>query len=210
MDASLGVVRRHREAALCTLLDEQNKIAAQVLDELGSCRLLGPAGRREYGGSGAVRAFAPFLTKMAMVDPTIAGLASVHGCIGAVDPVRTFGTRRAEAAVPAEAGQRRAAVGVRAHRAVRRFRPDGAAHAGRARRRRLRRQRRKAVHHQRRAGRTIGLVCLIDDKPAVLIVDLPDEGERALPAQEVRPVRAQAHLQPRHRLRTSACRPKTC
>ena len=29
---------------------------------------------------------------MAMVDPTTAGLASVHGCIGAVDPVRTFGT----------------------------------------------------------------------------------------------------------------------
>ena len=26
-----------------------------------------------------------------MVDPTVAGLASVHGCIGAVDPVRTFG-----------------------------------------------------------------------------------------------------------------------
>ena len=26
-----------------------------------------------------------------MLEPTIAGLASVHGCIGAVDPVRTFG-----------------------------------------------------------------------------------------------------------------------
>jgi len=32
------------------------------------------------------------LTRMAMIDPTVAGLASVHGCIGAVDPVRTFGT----------------------------------------------------------------------------------------------------------------------
>ena len=31
------------------------------------------------------------LTRMALVDPTVAGLASVHGCIGAVDPVRTFG-----------------------------------------------------------------------------------------------------------------------
>ena len=29
---------------------------------------------------------------MGAVDPTIAGLASVHGCIGAVDPVRTFGS----------------------------------------------------------------------------------------------------------------------
>ena len=38
-----------------------------------------------------VSAFAPFLTRMALIEPTIAGLASVHGCIGAVDPVRTFG-----------------------------------------------------------------------------------------------------------------------
>ncbi|MFP6648618.1 MAG: acyl-CoA dehydrogenase family protein, partial [Pirellulaceae bacterium] len=47
---------------------------------------------RDYGGSGAsFRSFAPFLTRMALVDGNIAGLASVHGCIGAVDPVRTFG-----------------------------------------------------------------------------------------------------------------------
>ena len=26
------------------------------------------------------------------MDPTVAGLASVHGCIGAVDPVQAFGT----------------------------------------------------------------------------------------------------------------------
>src|SRR5207342_3146331 len=37
-------------------------------------------------------AFAPFLTRMAILDATVSGLASVHGCIGAVDPVRTFGT----------------------------------------------------------------------------------------------------------------------
>src|SRR5207253_2957289 len=47
----------------------------------------------EFGGSGAPLArFAPFLTKMDTVDATVAGLASVHGCIGAVDPVRTFAT----------------------------------------------------------------------------------------------------------------------
>ena len=48
---------------------------------------------REYGGYGApLRSFMPFLTQMALIDPTVAGLASVHGCIGAVDPVRTFGS----------------------------------------------------------------------------------------------------------------------
>ena len=59
--------------------------------------------------------------------------------------------RRAEAAIPARPGQRLAAQRVRPHRAVRRQRPDGAAHHRPARRRRLRRQRREAVHHQRRA-----------------------------------------------------------
>src|SRR5207253_5067165 len=44
-------------------------------------------------GQGAPFArFSRFLTRMAIVDPMVAGLASVHGCIGAVDPVRTFGT----------------------------------------------------------------------------------------------------------------------
>ena len=47
----------------------------------------------QYGGGGASFAsFAPFLTRMATIEPNLAGLASVHGCIGAVDPIRTFGT----------------------------------------------------------------------------------------------------------------------
>ena len=46
-----------------------------------------------YGGQGApVQRFTRFLTRVACWDPMTAGLASVHGCIGAVDPVRTFGT----------------------------------------------------------------------------------------------------------------------
>ena len=150
MDDSIDVVRRHREAG--TLLNDEGKIAEPVLAELGDAGYWGLLVDKEYGGSGAPFArFAPFLTRMATVDPTVAGLASVHGCIGAVDPVRTFGNDRAEAAVPARAGQRRAAQRVRPHRALRRQRPHGAAHHGRARRRRLRRQRREAVHHQRRA-----------------------------------------------------------
>src|SRR6266852_256597 len=44
------------------------------------------------GGQGAPFArFSRFLTQVATYDPMVAGLASVHGCIGAVDPVRTFG-----------------------------------------------------------------------------------------------------------------------
>ena len=35
--------------------------------------------------------FSSFLTKMASVEPSVAGMCSIHGCIGSVDPVRTFG-----------------------------------------------------------------------------------------------------------------------
>src|SRR3954452_15803846 len=46
-----------------------------------------------YGGQRAPFAlFTRFLTRMATYDAMVAGMASVHGCIGAVDPVRTFGT----------------------------------------------------------------------------------------------------------------------
>jgi alkylation response protein AidB-like acyl-CoA dehydrogenase len=34
---------------------------------------------------------------MATLEPMVAGLASVHGCIGAVDPVRTFGSAEQKA-----------------------------------------------------------------------------------------------------------------
>src|SRR4051794_23390401 len=91
MQNSLDVARRHRQAG--TLLDENRKLSQTVLDDLAAAGYWGLLVDREHGGSGApFAAFAPFLTRMALIDPTVAGLASVHGCIGAVDPVRTFGT----------------------------------------------------------------------------------------------------------------------
>src|ERR671922_972042 len=52
----------------------------------------------KYGGQGAPFArFTRFLTRVATLDATVAGLASVHGCIGAVDPVRTFGSAEQKA-----------------------------------------------------------------------------------------------------------------
>ncbi|MDP6720451.1 MAG: acyl-CoA dehydrogenase family protein, partial [Pirellulaceae bacterium] len=90
MDDSIDVVQRHRLAG--TVLNDEGKIGDNVLGELGSVGYWGLLVDRQYGGSGTpFRSFAPFLTRMATQDPTIAGLASVHGCIGAVDPVRTFG-----------------------------------------------------------------------------------------------------------------------
>src|SRR5690606_12425774 len=91
MDESVAVVERHKAAG--TLRDEAGKITPEVMNDLGRVGYWGLLVDKKYGGSGTpFSAFAPFLTRMATVDPTIAGLASVHGCIGAVDPVSAFGS----------------------------------------------------------------------------------------------------------------------
>ena len=91
MQKSLDVVRRHREAG--TLFDEHKKVSTTVLGDLAAAGYWGMLIDPKFGGQGApFQRFTNFLTKVAMQDATCAGLASVHGCIGAVDPVRTFGT----------------------------------------------------------------------------------------------------------------------
>jgi alkylation response protein AidB-like acyl-CoA dehydrogenase len=174
MDRSVEVVRRHRLAG--TLFNAERKIDDGVLRDLAGAGYWGLLVDRQYGGSGApFRGFAPFLTRMAMVDPTIAGLASVHGCIGAVDPVRTFGSaeqkrrflpklasgERLSAFALTEpcAGSDLTALRTRAVRDGDDFVVDGE----------------KLFITNVVPGRTIGLVCLIDDVPAVLICDLPEQ-----------------------------------
>jgi alkylation response protein AidB-like acyl-CoA dehydrogenase len=172
MSHSLDVVRQHRAAG--TLHNNEGKIADAVLADLGKVGYWGLLVDREYGGTGApLRSFMPFLTQMALIDPTVAGLASVHGCIGAVDPVRTFGNdeqkRRflprlasgkslsAFALTEPGAGSDLTALKTRARLVGQNYLVTGE----------------KLFITNVAPGRTIGLVCLIDDKPAVLICDLP-------------------------------------
>jgi len=35
--------------------------------------------------------FSSFLTQMARIEPSVAGMCSIHSCIGSVDPIKTFG-----------------------------------------------------------------------------------------------------------------------
>src|SRR5207237_2998553 len=91
MDKSYEIVRRHRDAG--TINDEKGKVSPTVLRELGDVGYWGLLIDPKYGGQGApFQRFTNFLTKIATLDAMIAGMASIHGCIGAVDPVRTFGT----------------------------------------------------------------------------------------------------------------------
>jgi acyl-CoA dehydrogenase len=173
MQASLELVRRH--VAAKTLLNDKGKISDQVFKELGEVGYWGLLVAPEFGGVGApFSVFAPFLTKMATVDATVAGLASVHGCIGAVDPVRTFGTPEQKrrflpklasggrlsgfALTEPGAGSDLTALRTRAERVGDEYVVNGE----------------KLFITNAIAGRTIGLVCLIENKPAVLIADLPD------------------------------------
>ena len=174
MDESLAVVRRHRESN--TLFNEDRKISDSVLNDLGGVGYWGLLVDKQYGGSGApFSAFAPFLTQMAMIDPTVAGLASVHGCIGAVDPVRTFGSAEQKerflpglasgknlsgfALTEPSAGSDLTALKTTAVRDGDEFIVNGE----------------KLFITNVVPGRSIGLVCLIEGKPAVLIVELPPE-----------------------------------
>lgn len=174
MRNSLDVVRKHRAAK--TLMNVDGKVADPVLNDLAAVGYWGLLVDRQYGGYGApLRSFMPFLTQMALVDPTTAGLASVHGCIGAVDPVRTFGTEdqkqrflprlasgkslSAFALTEPGAGSDLTALKTRARLVDGKYLVNGE----------------KLFITNVVPGRTIGLVCLIDDKPAVLIADLPSE-----------------------------------
>jgi alkylation response protein AidB-like acyl-CoA dehydrogenase len=174
MDRSLEVVKRHQQAG--TVYNAEHKISEAVLRDLGEVGYWGLLVDREYGGTGApFRSFAAFLTQMAMLDPTIAGLASVHGCIGAVDPVRTFGNAEQKARwLPKLAsGERLSAFAL--------TEPCAGSDLTALRTRAVLEGEHYVVNGEKLfitnvvPGRTIGLVCLIDDKPAVLIVDLPDQ-----------------------------------
>ena len=76
MQQSLEAVSRHRAGG--TLYGPDSKISQAVLDDLSAAGYWGLLIDPEYGGAGASFAsFARFLTKMATIEPNLAGLASV-------------------------------------------------------------------------------------------------------------------------------------
>jgi alkylation response protein AidB-like acyl-CoA dehydrogenase len=173
MDESMAVVRSHRHAG--TLHNAEGKVPENVMVDLAGAGYWGLLVDKQYGGHGTpFSSFAPFLTRMAMLDPTVAGLASVHGCIGAVDPVRTFGTpEQKQRFLPRLAsGESLSAFAL--------TEPCAGSDLTALRTRAVLKGDHYVVNGEKLfitnvvPGRTIGLVCLIDDRPAVLIVDLPD------------------------------------
>lgn len=174
MGRSVELVRRHRDAG--TLWDERGKVSEAVLRELGAAGYWGLLIRPEFGGQGAPFArFARFLTRMATVDPMTAGLASVHGCIGAVDPVRTFGSPEQQARFLPKLASGESLSGFALTEpgagsdltALRTTAVDGGdAYEVTGE---------KLFITNSIPGRTIGLVVMLAGKPAVLIAELPPQ-----------------------------------
>jgi alkylation response protein AidB-like acyl-CoA dehydrogenase len=173
MRDSLEVARRHRDAG--TLFGPDGKVTDAVLNDLGAAGYWGLLIDPQHGGQGASFAsFSRFLTQMATIEPNLAGLASVHGCIGAVDPLRSFGTpeQKAKYLPLLASGQRLSAFAL--------TEPGAGSDLTAMKTRAVLDGDHYVVNGEKLfitnavPGRTIGLVCLIENRPAVLIVDLPD------------------------------------
>src|SRR5262245_12026464 len=174
MKKSLDVVRYRRDKGW--LLNENFKINNDVFRELAEAGYWGMLIDPKYGGQGAPFArFTRFLTKMATLDATVAGLASVHGCIGAVDPVRTFGTPEQKARFLPRLASGEALSGfaltepaagsdLTALRTTATPDRDDLVINGE-----------KLFITNAIPGRTVGLVVLLEGKPAVVIAELPPQ-----------------------------------
>src|SRR5262249_49339102 len=172
MEKSLEVIKRRRDAG--TSLNDIGKVPVEFLQELGQAGYWGLLIDPKYGGSGAPFArFARFLTRVSLVNSTVAGLASVHGCIGAVDPVRTFGTPDQKSRLLPRLASGQALSGfaltepcagsdLTALRTTATLVGDHYEINGE-----------KLFITNAIPGRTVGLVVVLDGKPAVLIADLP-------------------------------------
>ena len=172
MKKCLEVLQKHQKAN--TVWDAKGKVSDQILQELAEAGYWGMLIPKKYGGQGAtIRQFMTFLSEVATIDPTSAGLASVHGCIGAVDPVASFGTEEQKKRfLPLLAsGETLSAFALTepwagsdltALRTTAVLKGDNYVINGE-----------KVFITNAIPGRTVGIVCLIDGKPAALIADLP-------------------------------------
>ena len=174
MEKSLESIRAHKDKG--TIYDAKGKVSKEHLEDLAKAGYWGMLIAPRYGGQGAsIQHFMSFLTRVAMIDPTTAGLASVHGCIGAVDPVSSFGSEEQKqkylpklasgeqlsgfALTEPGAGSDLTALKTTAVLEGDHYVVNGE----------------KLFITNAIPGRTVGLVCLIDGKPAALITELPAE-----------------------------------
>jgi alkylation response protein AidB-like acyl-CoA dehydrogenase len=176
MEESLSIVRRHIAAG--TLLDERGKLYPHVFAELGAAGYWGMLVDQQYGGHAApMSVFMPFLMRMTTVFPTLAGLGSVHGCVGAVDPLHGMGTpdQKQRFLTKLASGERISGFAL--------TEPGAGSDLTALKTRAVLDGNDYVVNGEKLfitnaiPGRIVALVCMIDDRPEVLLIDLPEESE---------------------------------
>jgi|GEM_PF-173850 len=172
MNASLEVVQRHRAAN--TIFNGERKLNDAVIAELATVGYWGMLTPPEFGGcGGSLSAVLSFLTRVATFDPTVAGLFSVHSCIGPVNMLVHFGSPEQQGRLlpPLARGERLGAFGL--------TEPNAGSDLTALRTTAVMDGDDYVVHGEKLfitnllPGRTLGLVCKIEEVPAVMIVELP-------------------------------------
>ncbi len=172
MDASLAVVRRHREAR--SLYGPDGVIAPAVIEALGAAGYWGLRASPAFGGAGATfQVLAPFMTEMAVVDPWVAGMMSTQACIGPVGLLEAFGTAEQKERLlrPLAVGQRLGAFAITEPGASSDWseirtvaRPEGD---------QLRISGEKLFITNAGPGRTVAVLCLTDGRYDLVLIELP-------------------------------------
>lgn len=173
---SIAVLKRN--FADGSIYDANGKVSQKTIADLGAAGYWGMLVDKKYGGQGAsLQRFTKMITEVASAGfPTEAGYASIHGCIGAVDPVSVFGTEEQKAYFLPQlaSGKRISAFALTEPAAgsdltnlqtVARRDGDDYVITGE-----------KLFISNAVPGRTIGLVTRVENesKPAVFIVELPE------------------------------------
>lgn len=172
MERVLSFVKESHAAG--QLHDAEGKLSPELLHQLAASGYWGLLVPEQYGGSGATLSqIVPFLTRLATINPTIAGLQGVHGCIGPVNQLVHFGNdeQRARLLPPLARGERIGVFGL--------TEPNAGSDVSQLRTTAVRDGDDYVVTGEKLfitnllPGRTMGLVCKIENQTAVLIVELP-------------------------------------
>ncbi len=173
MDRSLAIARRHKQAG--SLYGPDSAIAPRVIVELAEAGYWGLRASPAYGGAGAnFQALAQFITEMAIVDPWVAGMASTQACLGPVGSLEAFGTadQKERLLRPLANGLRIGAFAVTepgtssdwgAIRTVARREGDRLLVTGE-----------KLFITNAGPGRTVSVLCLIDGRHELVVIELPE------------------------------------
>jgi alkylation response protein AidB-like acyl-CoA dehydrogenase len=192
MERCLAAARTHVAAG--TVHDAAGIVAPKVMADLADAGYWGLRVGAEYGGSGAsLAAWAPFVAEMATIDVSLAGLSSPHAALGPANLIGTFGNdeQKHRLLPPLARGERLGAFAI--------TEPGTASDWGALRTTAIRDGDRFLLNGEKifisnaLPGRTVAVLCKIDDRLTMLIVELPSSEDERFRTVRYR-VRAPAHV----------------